>query len=102
MHRINALCGPGHSREGVLLFVTGVTCWEIFLLRSEIDGGTRKSCDTIDMLQVRYRLAVTEGARCLHLFDRIRQFKETARALKEVCAEIGAQSVADNWDIQID
>jgi len=45
-----ALCGSLHLGEGMLLFVTCVTCWEIFLLRPQIDRGAGQGSNAVDML----------------------------------------------------
>lgn len=61
--------GLENTRRGVLLFVTGVARREIFLFRSQVDSGTSERSDSIDVLEVRNRLAITEGAGRLHLLD---------------------------------
>jgi len=54
------------------------------------------------MLEVCDRFFVTERARCLYLFDRIRQLKEPPGPIKKVGTEIRAETVADNGDVQVD
>ena len=59
------------TRQRVLLFVTGITRWEIFLLGTEIDRGTGESGDTIDMLKVRNRFTIAERAGRFDLLYRV-------------------------------
>jgi hypothetical protein len=83
------LGGSLHLRQGMLLFVTGATRWKILLFRAQIDRRTSEGGDTINVLQVRDRFTIAEGAGRLYLLDRVGQLEGPPRAFELFFIHVG-------------
>jgi hypothetical protein len=95
------LCGLLHTSHRVLLLVTRVTRWKVFLLGTQFDRGPCECGAPTDVLEVCDRFSIAKCTCRFDLLNRVSQLKEPPRSLKEVRAEICPQSVTDDRDVQV-